>query len=336
MLHRAPIEVVASIVLFAYACIAQIEVSPNSTPTGSVNPGLQGMVLNADGKPASGIHVELDEPFTALPITSTYTERDGTFELYNIPKGNYELVAESTDSLASPVIVTPGESHLKLRLQPDGLPVEQIAPTISVAQMMVPESAQKPYRKAQEAYKKQQYDKSLKLVNEALQIEPRFADALTLRGYIELISGDITAAQQDFENAVHVDPNCEKAYLGLGTAYNHQGRFDDAMRASQRSLSLSPKSWQAYFEMAKASIAKGMYSQGLQLARQAQRLSGNSFAAVHLIKAYALVPMRMYKDAKYELQAFLSREPKGNSAQQAQTLLAEVEAALPPSASAHP
>jgi TolA-binding protein len=79
-----------------------------------------------------------------------------------------------------------------------------------------------------------------------------------------------------------------------------------------------------------------MYAQGLQLARQAQRLSGNSFAAVHLIKAYALVPMRMYKDAKYELQAFLSREPKGNSAQQAQTLLAEVEAALPPSASAHP
>ena len=205
------------------------------------------MVLNADGKPASGIHVELDEPFTALPITSTYTERDGTFELYNIPKGNYELVAESTDSLASPVIVTPGESHLKLRLQPDGLPAEQLAPTISVAQMMVPESAQKPYRKAQEAYKKQQYDKSLNLVNEALQIEPRFADALTLRGYIELISGDITSAQQDFENAVHVDPNCEKAYLGLGTAYNHQGRFDDAMRASQRSLSLSPKSWQAYF-----------------------------------------------------------------------------------------
>jgi TolA-binding protein len=72
-----------------------------------------------------------------------------------------------------------------------------------------------------------------------------------------------------------------------------------------------------------------MYLQGLQLARQAQRLSGNSFAAVHLIKAYALVPMRLYSDAKYELQAFLSREPKGNSAEQAQTLLAQVEAAVP-------
>lgn len=336
MLHRAPIEVVASIVLFAYACNAQIEAASSSNLTNTVSPVLQGTVLNADGKPASGIHVELDEPFTALPITSTYTERDGTFELYNIPNGNYELVAESTDALVSPVIVQPGESHVKLRLERSAPPPEQLPPTVSVAEMMVPESAQKPYRKAMTAFKHQQYDKSLKLVNEALQIEPLFTDALTLRGYLELTSGNIASAQQDFEDAVHLDPNCGKAYLGLGTAYNHQDRFDDAMRASQRSLSLSPKSWQAYFEMAKASIAKGMYAQGLQLARQAQRLSGNSFAAVHLIKAYALVPMRLYKDATYELQAYLSREPKGNSAEQAQTLLAKVVAALPAASPAHP
>lgn len=335
MLHRAAIEVLVSIVLFTCAGIAQIEASPNLTQAGTPSPSLQGMVLNADGKPASGIHVEVDEPFTALPITSTYTERDGTFELYNIPDGNYELVAESTDSVANPVIVTAGESHLRLRLQRAPAP-EQFPPTVSVAQMMVPESAQKPYRKAMAAFRNQHYERSLKLVNEALQIEPHFADALTLRGHLELANGSIASAQQDFEDAVHIDPACGKAYVGLSIAYNHQGRFDDAMRASQRSLSLIPKSWQAYFEMAKASIAKGMYAQGLQLARQAQRLSGNSFAAVHLIKAYALVPMRLYKDAKYELQAFLSREPKGSGAQQAQTLLAQVEAELPAAAPAHP
>lgn len=336
MLHRAAFEVLVSLALFTYACTAQIEPSLNATQANNVNPGLQGTVLNADGKPASGIHVELDEPLTALPVTSTYTERDGTFELYNIPKGNYELVAESTDSLASPVIVTPGESHLELRLQPGGPPAEQFPQTVSVAQMMVPESAQRPYRKAMTAFKIQQYDKSLKLVNEALQIEPHFAEALTLRGYIELVKDNISAAQQDFESAVHADPGCGQAYLGLSTAYNHQGRFDDAMRASQRSLSLSPRSWQAYFEMAKAAIAKGMFAQGLQLARQSQRLSGNSFAAIHLIKAYALVPLRLYKDAKYELQAFLSREPKSESVPQARALLAEVDAAMPASAPAHP
>src|SRR5579863_8375480 len=92
MLHRAAFEVFASTVLFAYLCVAQIQADPNSLQTTTPGPGLQGTVLNADGKPASGIHVELEEPFSALPITSTDTGRDGTFELYNIPSGNYELV----------------------------------------------------------------------------------------------------------------------------------------------------------------------------------------------------------------------------------------------------
>ena len=226
--------------------------------------------------------------------------------------------------------------HLKLRLQRSLTPADDPPPTVSVAQMMVPQSAQKLYRKAQAAFKEQKYEKSLKLVDEALQIDPQFAAALSLRGFVHLVQQKLPEAQQDFERAVQVDPNYSNAYVGLGTVYNHQGRFDDAMQASQRSLRLSPKSWQAYFEMAKACIAKGMYAQGLLLARQAQRLSGNSFAAIHLIKAYALLPLHFYKDAKYELQAFLSRAPKDNNSEQAQMLLAEVEAALPASVPQHP
>jgi hypothetical protein len=34
-------------------------------------------------------------------------------------------------------------------------------------------------------------------------------------------------------------------------------------------------------------------------------------AGIHLLKAYALVPMKLYKDAATELQAFLSHAPRG-------------------------
>jgi tetratricopeptide (TPR) repeat protein len=303
----------------------------NSTPQPNSTPGLQGTVLNPDGKPASGIHVELDEASTALPITSTYTQTDGTFELYNIPAGNYEVVAESTDSLTTnPVTVQDGRSSLRLRLSRNP-PAPVSPPTISVTQMMVPTSAQKLFRKAQTAFNDEKYDKSTKLLGEALQIDPQYADALTLRGIIELGTSKLDEAQADLERAIQIDPSCSRAYISLAAIYNHQGRFDDAMRASQRSLALTPKSWQSYFELAKASIAKGMYTQGLQFAREAQRLSGNSFAAVHLIKAYALMPMRLYKAARYELQAFLSHQPSGSNAQQAQMLLAQIDATMPAS-----
>ncbi len=334
LLFQSPAVVLLYLSFFTLGCSAQLLTNPN--PGNNLLPGLQGTVLNPDGKPASGIHVELDEASTALPITSTYTRRDGTFELYNIPAGNYELVAESTDSLTeNPVAIQPGQASLQLRLSRNAPAAPELEPTVSVAQMMVPTSAQKLFRKAQSAFNQHKYDKSISLLNQALQIDPQFADALTLRGLVELSTGKINDAQADLEHATEIDPNCSNAYIALGAIYNHQGRFDDAVRVAQRSLSLSPKSWQSYFELAKASIAKGMYSQGLQFAREAQRLSGNSFAAVHLVKAYALMPMRLYKAARYELQAFLSRGTSDqNSMQQAQTLLAQAEAALPASSSA--
>ena len=66
----------------------------SSLPSPAAFPAVHGTVLIPTDAPASGIHVELDDAATAVPVTSTYTERDGTFELYNIPQGNYEVVAE--------------------------------------------------------------------------------------------------------------------------------------------------------------------------------------------------------------------------------------------------
>ncbi|HSY10774.1 MAG TPA: tetratricopeptide repeat protein [Verrucomicrobiae bacterium] len=336
MSFPAPIAVLFALSLFPASSVAQPPQSSPAAPASGLVPGIHGTVLTVDGRPASNIHIELDNASTALPVTSTSTQSDGTFELYNIPAGDYELVAESVDSRADdPIAVQSGDAQLKLRLQHDAPPSKESEPIVSVVHMMVPESAQKLYRKAMADVNNHKPDKAMPLLDSALLIEPRFADALSLRGLIEMGDGKLAAAQDDLERAVQIDPAYANAYIGLGAIYNHEGRFDDAMRVSERSLSLSPNSWQAYFEMAKATIAKGMYVKGLQLARQAQRLSGNSFAAVHLIKAYALVPMKLYKDAKYELQAFLSREPNSKSAQQAQTLLAQIDAATVAASAAH-
>lgn len=309
---------------------AQVNQDPNSQSATSIIAALQGKVLAPDGRPLSGIHVELEEASTAVPITSTYTQADGTFALYNIPKGTYEVVAESDDARVSDdVILQPERPPLELRFA--GNTTNYYSdPTVSVAQILVPESAKKLYRKAYAAFTEGKNDESETLVNQALQIEPRFADALTLRGVLEMQKADLEEAQQYLEAAIHIDPSYSAAYIALGAVYNHEGRFDDAIRASQRGVSLSPRSWQAYFEMAKASVSKGMYQKALQFARQAQRLGGNSFASLHLVKACALFPMKLYKDARYEVQAVMTREPKGTSAKQAQALLAEIDAAESP------
>ena len=98
-----------------------------------------------------GIHAgEVDEASTAVPITSTYTQADGTFALYNIPKGSYEVVAESDDARVSDdVILQPERPSLELRF-PGNTAAYYSDPTIS-ARILVPESA-KLYRKAYAAF----------------------------------------------------------------------------------------------------------------------------------------------------------------------------------------
>ena len=298
---------------------------------------LQGKVLNAEGRPVSGVHIELDDAKTAVPVSSTYTQPDGTFELYNIPKGNYEVVAESPDSqVSNPVLLDAPAPTLELQLPGMASTPTPLDATTSVARMLVPASAQRLYDRAFKDFLAGKYDETEKQLDAALQIDQDYADALTLKGVLLVGRANIPEGQQALEHAIKVDPSQSAAYITLAAVYNHEARFDDAMSVSQKGLSLAPRMWQAYMEMAKASIAKSMYQTGLKFVREAERLGGNTYAEVHLVKAYALMPLKLYKDAKYELQACLAHEHHGPVADQAQRILAQLNSLESESTTAHP
>ena len=315
-----------SLLLFAASFLTAQQSLTNANAIAE-NCAVAGKVLSADGHPASGIHVELDEVSTALPVTSTYTEKDGSFEIYNIPRGNYEVVAESESAeVSDQVSLENSRPSLELHLPRNANPPSLSPSTVSVIQMLVPEKAQKLYTKAQQEFAKRRYSQAKAIVEQALIIEPEFPSALTLLGLIDLGSPDLSAAQRSLEHATKLDVGNAAAFIGLAAVYNHQGRFDDALNASSRGLSLAPNAWQAYMEMAKASVAKQMYQNALHLLRRAETLGGTGFAEVHLVKAYALVALKLYKPAHDELQASVARDPKGPAAVEAQAMLARLGA----------
>ena len=199
--------------------------------------------------------------------------------------------------------------------------------TVSVAEMLVPRKARSFFQKARGACARGKFDDAQKLLDRALQIDPHFAEALTLRGLIQLRANHIDAARQDLEQAIQNDPNYGPAYVALGAAYNAQAHYDDALRTLERETAISPTAWQGYVEIARALIAKGMYDQGLQFAEKAEQLNGNHVAVTHLLKAYAMIPLKLYRRAKQELRAYLQREPSGGNAEQARHLLAQLDAA---------
>ncbi len=322
MLPQLPV-VLFSLLLFSTFLGAQIAQQAAT----SAAAGLQGKVLDADGRPAPGVQIELKEAPASTTLSTALTDSDGSFALYNIPPGQYQLVAESSDaSVTSDAQLPSDRATLEMRL-PAPPRTGYAQATVSVAHLRVPERARTIYGKAEQAYVRGNYKSASELVDRALLIAPQYAEAVTLRGLVKMQASDLPGAERDLEQAIHIDPNYGLAYLVLAAIYNHQDRLDDAMRASERGEALCPRSWQGYFEMAKVSMARGMYQKALQFAKQAEKLGGNGFAPLHLTKAYVFISLKLYKDARQELQAFLSREPSGESAERAHTLLAEINAA---------
>ncbi len=287
---------------------------------------LIGRVASADGSPVAGIRIEIRDANSALIVDTTSTGTDGSFEVDNLSEGNYEVLAQAGASrVRAYVAVQFGLSSIDLRLPANGAPSR--GSTVSVAAMMVPTKARNAYNKARQQFASGKSEQGQRFLERALQLYPHFSEALTLRGMVETRDHRFEAAQHDLEQAIQEDGSYGPAYTLLGAVYNSEGLFDEALQTLGHGAEVSPGIWQTYVELARASIGKGQYQEGLQFAAEAERLNGEGFAPLHLLKAYAMIPLKLYHDAKRELQAYLTQDPNGPDAEQAQLLLVRLQAA---------
>jgi tetratricopeptide (TPR) repeat protein len=204
--------------------------------------------------------------------------------------------------------------------------------TVSVAEYKVPQKARDALHKAEVALSKNKTEETSKYLAKALEIYPDYAPALTLRGVLSLDHSDATAAMSDFDKAIHCDPSFALAYTAMTAALNQLNKFDDALRSASRAITLAPRSWQTYFEMAKAYIGKADYQQALQQLSRAQSLSPADYAPIHLVRAHAMLALKEYGNAMNELQTFLTLAPQDPNSAAARTTLEKVKAAVASSA----
>ena len=66
------------------------------------------------------------------------------------------------------------------------------------------------------------------------RLDPDYADALTLRGILELDKKQPEAAIADLDKAIKADANCALAYMVMGSALNMESKYDEAIHALER------------------------------------------------------------------------------------------------------
>ena len=227
---------------------------------------ISGVVIGSDSAPLPDVRVEVRNEQTSRVIATGYTNNAGTFQFGGLPASGYDVMAvrglaEAHEHLAS------GDFGMNLRIRlntASGASQADGNATVSIAQYKVPQKARNAYHKAEEALSKNHLDEVNKELAKALEIYPDYAEALTLRGVMSLDASHPEAAANDFDHAIKSDPGYSLAYTAMSAALNQLHKFDDALRSADRAISLSPSSWQSYFEMAKAYVGKTDYQHALQ------------------------------------------------------------------------
>lgn len=306
--------------LSANVCLAQIYSADHdslSTRSSSLeklqSTTISGVVIGSDGMPLPDVRIEVRNEQSARAIASGYTNNSGAFEFDRLPVAPYDIqatrgLAEAHEHLALGDMGV----NLKLRLTTANPKASQADgnATVSVAEYRVPQKARDAFHKAEAALAKNRRDEVAKQLAKALEADPDYAPALTLRGVTSLDAGNPQAGIDDFDKAVHSDPNYALAYTAMAAALNQLNKFDDAVRSADRAISLSPRSWQTYFEMAKAYVGKADYEHALQQITKTQQLVTRDYPPIHLVRAHVMLALKNYAEAMSELQAFLTLAPK--------------------------
>lgn len=293
---------------------------------------ISGRVFNFNGQPAADARVELMSLSTGQVADTTYANNNGQFSFNSVTPAAYEVVAtKGLVSARENVELSHAELPVSVNLRlpnatDDSAADAGTASAVSVAQMKVPEKARKAYRKAQKAMQASRTEEAAKAVAEALAIDPNYADALSLRGVLELDAKQTEQARADMEQAVGLDPHNGMNLIALGATYNVMTRFDDAYRVLRQGIALEPSAWQGYFELGKTMVAKGQYMDALAQLGRAGDLAPKSFAAIHLVKAHAYLSLRDYDQSMSELQQYLEQAPHSPQAAQVRDAMQRVRA----------
>ncbi len=105
---------------------------------------------------------------------------------------------------------------------------------------------------AKKYYESGNIEEALKSLDKSITIDPKNAEAHYF--YATLLSDNKTEAMKHYEDAIKADPNFVKAYIPLGDIYYSEGRYDDAINAYKKAISIDKSNEKHFFELGMKSL----------------------------------------------------------------------------------
>jgi tetratricopeptide (TPR) repeat protein len=200
---------------------------------------------------------------------------------------------------------------------------------VSTNELEAPREAQNALHQGREALDLHRYAEARRHIARALEIYPKYALALELRGMLNMREGQLDQACSDFEQAIEYDPNLGAAYLSLGAAYNRLEHFEQAVVPLTRAAMMLPNFWMVHYEMALAYLGSGKYEAALEaISRAVEKdpAEPENRSSVFYAKARVLLELKDNRGAQAAFEQSIQQDPTGHFAQLSQERLERLSA----------
>lgn len=162
------------------------------------------------------------------------------------------------------------------------------------------------------SYQKGEYEDAIKHYDQAIDINPQFAEAYNNRGTTKDVLGRHEEAIADYDQAIRINPQYAQAYCNRGTAKLALGQYDEAIADYDQAIRINPRFAQAYYNRGNTKGMLGRYEEAIPDFNEAIRINPQ-FAEAYCNRGNANREIGEYEKARADLQrAFELATEQGN------------------------
>jgi Tfp pilus assembly protein PilF len=303
------------------------------------NPLIQVQVRSADNSPPpQGVLIQLEFE-NGEPVDQGQTDSSGKCRFVPPSPAIYLIRAKQPGYLEATARVDlqntiTGFANLVLRpipgQAPPAPPKDATGPSVSVADLSVPELARKEYDLGQQALENHDLDAGIAHLKKAIELHDQFPQAYTLLGIAYNEQKKWRDAQGALEKAIQQDPKAAEAYVQLGSALLQQKDYAGSEKALNQGLQLNPDaqdSPMAHYNLATAYFSAGQWQDAEPHA--AKTIAAQpEFPLAHWLMAQIMLKKGDGQGAISEFQTYLKLDPNGSFAPSVRAVIPKIEAAM--------
>jgi Flp pilus assembly protein TadD len=275
--------------------------------------------------------------------STVLSDANGNFSFRSLKAGNYTVVVDGGDyfetvresvfidtAVIAPktigVIPVSRPFTVQIYLRPKAGATQARPGVLNAALANIPKPAVELYNRAMEAVSRNETDKAIDQLKQAITLYPNFGLALNELGILYLKRGQLDDAAAALTNVLRLSPEAPEPSLNYGIVLLQQKRFEDAQKQLRDAVKKNDHAFTGHLYLGITLIHFRNYGEAETELRKAVTLGGVKASQAHYYLGGLYWQTGSFRQAADELELYLKLEPKAANAEKVRGTIKDLRA----------